>query len=120
MTYLRGMLSGIAAIFVVLLGPGLLFAFSQQKATGLGVVHGALIENLVSPRFWILTILLSCLFFAASRLSSKVLRVLLFWTPTLVISALGFGFVPSSHISGLISETGFLTESESRWLTRPL
>ena len=94
MTYLRGALSGAAAIFVALLGPGLLHAFreiGQQKATGLGAVWRGFLESLLSPQFWILAIFF-CLFFAASRLNSKVLRVVLFWTPTLVFSTLGFAF----------------------------
>jgi len=96
MTYLKVVLSGVAAMFVALLGPGLFHAFSaigQQKATGLGVVWGGLLESLLSPQFWMLAILLFGLFFAASRLSSKTLRVILFWTPTVVFSTLGFGFV---------------------------
>ncbi len=95
-TYLRVVLSGLAALFVALLGPSLLHAFreiGQQKATGLGVVWGGLLESLLSPQFWILAILLFGLLFAASRLSSKALRVVLFWTPTVVFSTLGFGFV---------------------------
>jgi hypothetical protein len=95
-TYLRGALSGVAAIFVASLGPGLLWAFrglGSQKATGLGVIYGALLESPLSPQFWILAILFFCLFFAASRLSSKVLRVALFWTPTLLVSTLGFAFI---------------------------
>ena len=50
---------------------------------------------LVSPlslRFWIVGILLFGLFFAASR-GSAILRVLFFWIPTLVVSALGFAFL---------------------------
>ena len=96
MTYLRGVLSGLAAIFVVLLGPGLLNGFisiGREKATGFGFVTAGLVEALLLPRFWILIILLSCLFFSASRLSSKVLRVVLFWTPTLAFSTLGLAFV---------------------------
>ena len=96
MAYLRGLLSGVAAIFVALVGPGLLHAFraiGQQKATGLGVVWGGFLESLLSPQFWVLAILFFSLFFAASRLSSKALRVVLFWTPTVVFSTLGFGFV---------------------------
>jgi hypothetical protein len=92
--YAKAALSSVAGVVAALLGPGLLYAFwetSQQKATGIGVV--IVWESLMSPRFWILAILLSCLFFAASRLSSKALRVLLFWTPTLVVLTLGFGYV---------------------------
>ena len=96
MTYLRGLLCGVASIFVALLGPGLLHAFTeigQQKATGLGAIAGGALEGLLSPQFWILAILFFCLFFAASRLTSKVLRVVLFWAPTLVLSTLGFVFI---------------------------
>jgi hypothetical protein len=92
--YAKAALSGVAGVVAALLGPGLLYALwatSQQKATGIGAV--ILWESLVSPRFWILAILLSCLFFAASRLSSKALRVILFWTPTLMVLTLGFGYV---------------------------
>jgi hypothetical protein len=59
-TYLKGLLSGVAAIFVVLFGRGLLYALreiGQQKATGLGVIVGGLLESLLSPMFWILAIL---------------------------------------------------------------
>jgi uncharacterized membrane protein len=95
-TYLRGVLCGVAAIFVALVGPGLLHAFreiGQQKATGLGAVVGGVLVSLLSPQFWILAILFFGLFFTASRLSSKALRVVLFWTPTVVFSTLGFGYV---------------------------
>jgi hypothetical protein len=94
--YARAALSGVAGVVAALLGPGLLYAcwsIGQQKATGIGVVMGGLWESLMSPRFWILAILFSCLFFAASRLSSRALRILLFWTPTLVVLTLGFGYV---------------------------
>ena len=96
MTYLRAALSGVAAISVVLLVPGLLDGFisiGREKATGNGFVTAGLVEALLSPGFWVLAILFFCLFFSASRLSSKVLRVVLFWTPTLAFSTLGFAFV---------------------------
>lgn len=96
MTYLRGLLCGVASISVASLGPGLLHALreiGQQKAIGLGAVAGGFLEDLLSPQFWILAVLFFCLFFAASRLTSKVLRVVLFWAPTLVLSTLGFVFI---------------------------
>jgi hypothetical protein len=95
-TYLRGLLCGVASIFIALLGKGLLHAFKeigQQKAIGSGAVAGGLLESLLSPQFWILVVLFFCLFFAATRLTSKVLRVVLFWAPTLVLSTLGFAFI---------------------------
>jgi hypothetical protein len=91
-TYLKGTLSGFAAIFVALfVAGGFLKSMSEQKATGLGAVAGGLTEALLSPLFWILAVLSYALLFAAGRLTSKALRVLLFWAPTLVICAMGFG-----------------------------
>ncbi len=81
MAYVRGALSGVAAIFVALLGPGLLAALRDVS----------ILESLLSPLFWIVAVSFFTLFFAASRLSSKPLRILLFWTPALAISTLGFG-----------------------------
>jgi hypothetical protein len=94
MTILRGTLSALSAVFVGLLGPGLFFALrgiNNSKATGLAAVAGGLLESLFSPLFWILAVSFFALFFAASRLSSKPLRILLFWTPVTAISILGLG-----------------------------
>jgi hypothetical protein len=58
--YLKGVLSGVAAIFVALLGPGFLQALksiSGQQATGLGAIAGGFWNPLFSPLFWILAIL---------------------------------------------------------------
>jgi hypothetical protein len=82
----------VAAIVVALLAPGLMLAFrgiNSSKATGLAAVAGGFLEALSSPLFWILAILLFALFLAASRLSSKPLRIFLFWTPVTAISMLG-------------------------------
>jgi hypothetical protein len=94
--HLKGVPSGVAAIFVALLGPGFLPALksiSGQQATGLGAIAGGFWNPLFSLLFWILAILSFVLFLTASRLGSKVLRVVLFWIPTLFVSALGFGLV---------------------------
>jgi hypothetical protein len=94
MAILRGMLSALARVFIGLLGPGLFFALrgiNNSKATGLAAVVGGLLESVFSPLFWILGVLFFALFFAASRLSSKPLRILLFWTPVTAISILGLG-----------------------------
>src|SRR6266568_9432596 len=91
MDYIKGILSGLAAIFVaefVFFWPTL----KVEKATGLGVLKGLLAESVFSHRFWIVGILLFAGFFAASR-GSTVLRVLFFWIPTLTVSALGFSIV---------------------------
>ncbi len=91
MDYVRGVLSGIAAIFIA----EFVFAWPflrGSKATGLAALIALFVESLLSPRFWIVGILLFGLFFAASR-GSTILRVLFFWIPTLVVSALGFAFL---------------------------
>jgi hypothetical protein len=90
MDYIKGILSGLAAIFVaefVFFWP-----LNGSKATGLAVLKGQLAESVFSPRFWIVGVLLFGVFFAASR-GSTVLRVLFFWIPTLTASALGFSIV---------------------------
>src|SRR5262252_3493291 len=91
MDYIKNILSGLAAIFIaefVFIWP----AINGSKATGLAVLKGLLVESVLSPRFWIVGVLLFGLFFAASR-GSTVLRVLFFWIPTLTVSALGFSII---------------------------
>ena len=88
---LRGVLSAVAGIVVALFVTGLLPGINNSKATGLAALVGGFLESLFSPLFWILAVSLFALFFAASRLSSKPLRILLFWTPVTAISILGLG-----------------------------
>jgi hypothetical protein len=91
MDYFKGVLSGLAAIFIA----EVVFAWpflSGSKATGLAALVALFVESLLSPKLWIVGILLFGLFFAASR-SSTTLRVLFFWIPTLVVSTLGFAFL---------------------------
>ena len=88
MDYLKGILSGLAAIFVaefVFFWPIL----SREKATGVGVLKILMLESTLSLRFWIVGILLFGVFFVASR-ATTVLRMLFFWIPTLTVSVLGF------------------------------
>jgi hypothetical protein len=91
MDYVKGILSGLAAIFIAEFAFFWPF-FRGSKATGMAALVGLSVESIVSPRFWIVGVLLFGLFFAASR-SSAILRVLFFWIPTVVVSALGFAFV---------------------------
>ena len=91
MDYVKGIISGLAAVIVaefVFFWPIL----SGSKATGLAVLKALLIESILSPRFWIVGVLLFALFFAASR-GNTFFRVLLFWIPTVTVSALGFSIV---------------------------
>jgi hypothetical protein len=88
----KGVLSGIAGIIFALIVPVLanaLRGISAEKATGLAVVAGGFAEAIFSPMFWVLAVFVAALFWAASRLNSKVLRILLFWTPTILISTIG-------------------------------
>jgi hypothetical protein len=86
MNYLKGGLSAIAAVTLVLLGPSVVMAIRYpEKATGLAV----LTAELLSPVFWLLVLFLFGLFWIAGRLANKFLRILLFWIPAASISAIG-------------------------------
>jgi hypothetical protein len=89
MAYLRVALSGVAAIFVAILVP-LFLLIGSTKTTGFGAITATFLGSIVSPWCWLIAVVSFALFFMASRLSTKALRVLLFWTPTLAISTLGF------------------------------
>lgn len=89
MDYFKGILSGLAAIFLTECVPGswsVLRDISREKATGLAAVAGGLAESVFSPPFWILAVLFFALFYVASRLRNNLLRVFLFWIPTLTVS----------------------------------
>jgi hypothetical protein len=86
--YLRVFLSAVAASLLAILGPPLFVSLQHpSKTTGLAVFR------VFSPLSTILAIVLFTVFFAASRLRSTSLRLLLFWTPVAVISTLVLGFL---------------------------
>jgi hypothetical protein len=94
MAYLKGVLGTVAALFLAVLIPMFWTTFrgiSSEKQTGLTAVAGGLLESLVSPWFWILALLFSVFFYFSSRFDIKVLRILLFWIPTIAASVTGFG-----------------------------
>ena len=95
MNYVKGVLSGLAALALAeLVGPWSMFrGISEQKATGLGAFAGGLMWSAFSPLFWTLALLFFALLFAASRLGNKILRVFLFWIPTLTVSAVVLAIV---------------------------
>ena len=83
-------------MFVAELAPYFLIVLSVRGLSGTGE-QGAvgfdpysLRAGIFSPWCWLIAVVFFALFFMASRLGSKALRVLLFWTPTLAISTLGF------------------------------
>jgi hypothetical protein len=84
--YLKGSLSALAAITLVLLVPSVVMAIRYpEKATGLAV----LTAELLSPVFWLLVVVLFGLFWVAGRLTNKFLRIFFFWIPATSISAIG-------------------------------
>jgi hypothetical protein len=86
--YVRGLFSALAALILAILGPPLFFSLQHpSKATGLAVFR------VFSPLGTALVVVFFALFLAASRLNSKSLRLILFWTPVTVISTLGLGLV---------------------------
>jgi hypothetical protein len=95
MVYVKIMLSGLTAMLIAeCVSSWSTFRWiGEQKATGLGAISGGLAESFFSPLFWIVALLLFALFFAASRLGNKILRVSLFWIPTLMVSAFSVAIV---------------------------
>jgi hypothetical protein len=91
--YLRVALSGVAAIFVALLVPLFLLMapMGVARTVGFGAITATLLGSIVSPWCWLIAVVSFALFFMAGRLGSKVLRVILFWTPTLAVLTSGFG-----------------------------
>ena len=89
MNYFKGILRGLSALFLAEWVPCVSSVFkeiSQERATGLAAVSGGLVETALSPLFWIFAVLFFALFFAAGRLRSRALRILLFWIPAVTFS----------------------------------
>jgi hypothetical protein len=96
MTYVRGCLGGLAALFLAGFVVSFVTAFrsvSQDRAIGLAVLPALMIESVRSPLFWLLAILFFAMFYATGRLTSSVFRVLLFWLPAIGITSLGIGLL---------------------------
>ena len=95
MNYLKTTLSVLGAIFLAELVPGPWSPFkgmSTEKATGLAAFAGGFIESLLSPLFWALALLFFFLFRWASKNQHTSVRVLLFWTPTVLFLAIAISF----------------------------
>jgi hypothetical protein len=97
MLYVKAILSGMTAIIATELLTiwWWLRPWSSQKATGIDLIFAVLKASLVHVQPWILAIFLFAILFAASRLGSKPLRVVLFWIPTVTISCIGITLVSS-------------------------
>jgi hypothetical protein len=85
-------LTVLAAIFGALLVPTmwtLVRELGSQKQTGVGAIAGGLVETLLSPLFWILTILFFFFFLRMSNSASDAVRILFFWIPTIASTSVG-------------------------------
>jgi hypothetical protein len=94
--YLKAVLSVIAGFTLALIGPSLaiiLKGITTEKATGFAIVFGGFAESLSSFRFWALAFLFSALLWASGRVNGKTLRVVLFWTPVLLVIVVGSAFL---------------------------
>jgi hypothetical protein len=96
MNYFKNVLCGIAAVFLAEVVPSSWSAFrdmNSERATGLAAVAGGFVESIFSPLFWILAVLFFMVFFRASRLGNKLLRILFFWVPTVALSTVSISIV---------------------------
>ena len=86
MAYFRAFLGAVAALLLAILGPPLFIPFHHgAKAISFAVFRAFLpLSAILAPVFF-------TMFFAASRLHSKSLRLLLFWMPVTVTVTLGVG-----------------------------
>src|SRR6476661_3424459 len=95
MDWIKPILSGLSAILLSLLLPTIgaipmvIKAIGQEHATGFALNVRGFSERTSSPRFWIFAVLFFVLFFAASRIGNKVLMVLLFCVPAILVATFG-------------------------------
>jgi hypothetical protein len=91
----RVALSGFSAFLIASLGPWVLYAWqiprTSKGSVGIDILSFMPWRHLASPLFLIVTLCFFILFFAASRVGNKTLRVVIFWAPTILISATGVG-----------------------------
>ena len=84
MQWTKVVLSAFAATLLSLLlptlraTPAIIRGIDEARASGFGLNVGGLFERFRSPAFWVLAVLFSALFLAASRLDHRVLRLFLF------------------------------------------
>jgi hypothetical protein len=102
LTLPKFLLSGIGTITILLIGWPIIMMYPSiraEKATGWAAVAGALAEALFTPQFWLSAVLLLLFFWYTSQVSSKILRVMLFWIPTVFATVIGGGvFALASYV----------------------
>jgi hypothetical protein len=95
MDYVRGVLSGVAAIVIVALGRFFWFAFRTvdgPAVVDIGLIVFPLPHAARSPLFWLSLVCLFAIFFAVSRVKSRAVRVIFFWIPTVTACVVGATF----------------------------
>jgi len=91
--YFAALLNAVASLVLALLIPAFVVLFrdvAAEHAPGLTVAVSGMLESLFSLRFGILFLLFFSCFYLARRSSKPGLRILLFWIPASVVTALGF------------------------------
>ena len=91
--YFASLLNAVASLALALLLP-IFVAYGRdlnaRHAPGLTAVADWVLENLFSLRFAISFLLLFSCFYLARQCSKPALRILLFWMPASLVTALGF------------------------------
>jgi hypothetical protein len=91
--YVASLLNAAASLALALLVPtfvGLARDMAAEHAPGLTAVAGGLLESFFSLRFGIFFLVFFSCFYLARQSSKPALRILLFWIPASVATALGF------------------------------
>jgi hypothetical protein len=94
MYWTKVVVSAVAGALLSLLLPTLwaipiMIRTTKEQASGIGFDVVGLFERVHSPWFWILAALFFASLFAASQLGNKVLRLFLFWIPSVLLTTLG-------------------------------
>ncbi|MGB8014167.1 MAG: hypothetical protein WCF68_21330 [Terriglobales bacterium] len=90
MAFAKASLAGLAAVLGVLFVPALVrFLGGPEKTTGLALIWAGFVEALLSPVFWIEVLCVFGLLLVASRFGNRPARIILFWTPAVVVTTLG-------------------------------
>ena len=92
MSLTKFLLSGFSTITIILIGWPIVMMYpwlKQEKATSLAAVAGAITNAIFTPQFWASAILLLLFFWYTSQLRNKLLRLVLFWIPTVFATVIG-------------------------------
>jgi hypothetical protein len=91
--YIKLLLTAVSSLFAAVLLPSVVWWVRNsmhERATGLSLLAGGLLERALSPGFWITFIFLISFFYITGTLARGSLRVIFFWVPTILICSAGF------------------------------